>query len=160
MRDLQTSSVHLGDNASVMQELNRIGKALTKAGIVVTREKIETVPFHPVAPTAKNGFSMPTDCYFETHFNIICTDETRGLLKSIADEVGGHLSRNVFKKLTDGAYTLMLTCRATSGTREDFDKWVAGVTTRLKQDGFEVSKIIVEFAIHDTKVAHDKVWLA
>ena len=130
-----------------------------EAGFHVKREKIETVPFHPSAPSRKNNITMPQDCYFETHFNIICDDNRMASLKDISLQVDGHLSRNIFKKIDDNLYTIMLTCRSYTETREDFDERVKSTAKTLHESGFEVAKTIVEFSLYDTLVSHDKAWL-
>lgn len=168
MRDVMTSSVHLGDSTTALVEMHRIANGLKDHGFRVVRNKIETVPWHPAAPSDVDGVrSMPQGCYFESHLNILvkaATDEDRervqGRLKGYATVLGAHLSRNIFKEYSPTEFTVMMTLRSYDATRETFqikvDKLVAG----LKEGGFEMEKIIVEFAIYDDKNAHDAAWLS
>lgn len=167
LEDVMTSSVFFGDNRQALDELERIASGLSAAGLTVVRRKIETVPWHPAAPSEKNGVAtMPPGGYFESHLNVIVeardaeeAREKREELAGIARAGHAHLSRNVFKKLSDTAFTVMMTLRAYDGTREAFDvkrDWLAGA---LDVSGFKVEKVITEFSIYDTKTAHDASWL-
>lgn len=66
MQDVMTSSVHIGTNSSAATAANRLAGELMLVGFDVVRIKVETVPWHPAAPTLL-GDLMPTDCYFESH---------------------------------------------------------------------------------------------
>lgn len=167
LEDVMTSSVFFGDNRQALDELERIAQGLADAGLAVVRKKIETVPWHPAAPSEKNGVAtMPPGGYFESHLNVIVeaanaeeAQAKREQLADIARAGGAHLSRNVFKKLSETAFTVMMTLRAYNGTREQFDvsrDWLAGA---LDVSGFQVEKVITEFSIYDTKNAHDASWL-
>lgn len=167
LEDVMTSSVTFGDNRKAVEELERIADGLADAGLNVVRKKIETVPWHPAAPSEKNGVAvMPQGGYFESHLNVIVeaadeeqAQEKRRVLADIARAGDAHLSRNVFKKLSDTAFTVMMTLRSYDGTREAFDikrDWLAGA---LDVNDFKVEKVITEFSIFDTKTSHDASWL-
>lgn len=161
VQDVQTSSVFHGDNQGSLAEVRRISDGLAAAGFTVLREKIETVPWHPAAPSeARPGLTMGPGCYFEAHLNVLCTDERRPLLKLVAGAHGAHLSRNAFKVLSDGSFTIMITHRAHSGTEADFRRDLGHLSAMLREAGFSVAKEIVEFSIHDTRPAHDAAWTA
>lgn len=160
MLDAQTSSVFMGDNAGAITEAQRISGALNKAGFKAVREKIETVPWHPAAPSrAHENPVMPPNCYFEAHFNIIVTSETHERLRSVLVETEAHLSRNAFKMITDTEYVAMATLRQSTGTFEDFTEACDTLVSHLSDCGFAVPKTITEFSIFDTKVSHDANWL-
>jgi len=162
VKDVMTSSVHMGDNRSALDELERIVRGLKAAGYEIVREKIETVPWHPAAPTYKsNSPKMPLNCYFETHIGVnIPNDEVRKQdLQEIADYFDVHMSRNAFKTHDDGSYMQMITYRAYSGTYEQFEKTADLIHGSIILDNFEVEKRITEFSIYDTKVSHDVEWL-
>lgn len=161
VRDVQTSSVFHGDNQGSLAEVRRISDGLAAAGFRVLREKIETVPWHPAAPSARRpGLAMEPGCYFEAHLNVVCTEARKPLLKLVADGHGAHLSRNAFKVLEDGSFTIMITHRAHSGTEQEFRADLARLSAMLTEAGFAVAKEIVEFSIHDTKPQHDAAWTA
>jgi len=157
MQDVMTSSVHIGSNMSAYNEMNRITEGLTRSDFKVIREKIETVPWHPAAPTKKNPL-MPTLCYFESHLAVVCNDGRRSLLNDIADAQHAHLSRNVFKVLENDQYVIMITTRSHSGTIDEFKTVVSKLKDVLTQNDFDVDKEIIEFAIYDTKIDHDATW--
>lgn len=161
LRDMQTSSVFHGDNQGSLAEARRISDGLSAAGFRVLREKIETVPWHPAAPsTRRPGLSMEPGCYFEAHLNVVCTEARRPLLKLVAEGHGAHLSRNAYKILEDGSFTIMVTHRAHSGTEEEFRADLAVLSVMLREAGFSVAKEIVEYSIHDTRPEHDAAWTA
>jgi len=161
--DVMTSSVHLGNNRTAYDEMKRISDELARQGFKVVREKIETVPWHPAAPSPKNSsIKMPEDCYFETHIgvNLSVTDNDRKkALQDIADYFEAHMSRNAFKMHNDGTYMQMITLRKYEGTFEAFEGQANMLNGMIVLEGFEVEKRVTEFSIYDTKVSHDSAWL-
>jgi len=164
LSDVMTSSVHFGDNKSASEEAERIKKRLENppyfyVKYTVLRVKIETVPWHPVAPTAKNGFKMKEDNYFESHLRIVTTSERRELLEKIADLKKAHLSRNFFKKVNDNEYIIMMTLRWHKGVYENFKMEVDTLKILLENYNFEVDKTEIEFCLYDSNHVHDAVWI-
>lgn len=171
MLDCQTSSVHMGDNRSALTETRRITAGLKEAGFHVVREKIETVPWHPAAPVEADRTygkhastpTMPPNCYFEAHFNLLVSNEDLAAspnhLRAVVESRGAHLSRNAFKKVSDTETIMMATLRHYEGTYEDFKLACENAAKHFRDRGYEVPKTITEFSIFDTKVSHDSVWL-
>lgn len=158
--DMMTSSHHYGNNTSSLEEAKRISNGLSELGYEVLREKIETVPWHPSAPS-DNDISpqMPKNCYFEAHVSCLITDETiKEKVKQISDEKGAHLSRNAFKTNNDGSYINMVTLRNYETTSESFERLVKELTQTFDKNNIEYEKVITEFAIYDTNVSHDFLW--
>ena len=159
-KDLMTSSTFMGNNKEAYEEMKRISDGLTDEGWAVIREKIETIPWHPAAPSQTHeNPEMPPNCYFECHLNILCSDERYVELKKIATKHGAHLSQNAFKKFDDGTYTIMMTYRNYYDFYEDFMYDLDGIKDHLSYEKFKVEKEIVEFSIYDTKVSHDAEWI-
>lgn len=158
MKDVMTSSVHLGNNPSAYAEMERISDKLAIGGFEVIRKKIETVPWHPAAPQ-EEGDEMPKNCYFECHFAVISSDENKQDLQKVALENNCHLSKNIFKKIDDINYKVMLTHRSYDTVFNNFDIEVKRINERLKEVGFQVDKTIVEFSVYDTKISHDSNWI-
>jgi len=161
IKDVMTSSVHIGTNRSAYEEMARISHGLTMEGYDVVREKIETVPWHPAAPSALNdAIEMPRGCYFETHIGVNIPNEDRKEdLEVITDILDAHMSRNAFKVHDDGSWMQMVTMRTYEGTHEDFELRANLLYNLIKAEGFDVEKRITEFSIYDTKVSHDAEWL-
>lgn len=161
MNDLMTSSVHLGSNSTALAELKRISEEMQWRGLEVVREKIETVPWHPGAPSEKSGNeTMPPNCYFESHLAVICTNERLPALKELSLKLDCHISRNIFKRLDEKQFKIMLTYRKYDGFVEPFKLRVDQIKQGLESEDFVVDKTIVEFSIYDTKVSHDRSWLS
>lgn len=159
MRDVMTSSHVYSDNAGAYDEVKRIEKTLSDSGFKVVRSKVETVPWHPAAPS-KFGDKMPSDCYFEAHIGCVVTPLDKLKLKTYTDKNELlHLSRNAFKQLEDGKFVNMITFRRYDTHFEVFEGQLNAYLTDLDVMGIEYEKVITEFAIYDTKISHDFLWL-
>ena len=174
LKDVMTSSKHFGDNRTAYEEANRIANKLTSFGYKVVRNKIETVPWHPAAPTFSNGEPIPNGCYFESHIGVVITPEQKqdlqkfveelnnGCTKAGRIELGGtcKLSQNFFKKSKDGSkFVNMLTYRDNMTCREDFEHDVDAIKWSLEKCDFYFEKVEVEYALYDTNVNHDSKWI-
>jgi hypothetical protein len=161
LTDVMTSSVIIADNRGAYNELERIVKKLKTAHFSVVREKIESVPHHPSAPS--NTYlepHMPQGSYFETHFNILVrTKEEALLVEEVKKQFDCHLSKNKYKVHEDGTYNQMMTYRSYDKVREDFLEEIERIRQALLQAKLEIEKVIVEFTVYDTKTSHDNAWL-
>jgi hypothetical protein len=169
IRDVMTSSVHFGDNKSAYLEMLRISDAFNKNdSIIVVRQKIETVPWHPAAPQNVNDL-MPTNCYFEAHINVEMSSNLLDDLYDVLDANETVVSSNFFKNKDEGELvTKLLTLRSTEYCRSVFNTKLEILKTGLKgfqqhiagnKYTFNIEKEIVEFAIYDTKISHDSAWI-
>jgi NTP pyrophosphatase (non-canonical NTP hydrolase) len=146
MNDVMTSSKIYGNNGEAMEEMMRIAIELKHFGYNVIRKKIEGSYWHPKAPFREDGDTeMPSNCYFECHLNVECSDDRLNDLSKIAKSTNCHLSQNAFKTFEDGSFTI-----------EDHLEFIKN---NLKWAGFKLEKEIVEFSIYDTKINHDSKWL-
>ena len=181
LKDVMTSSKHFGDNRSAYEEANRIANELTSLGYKVVRKKIETVPWHPAAPTFKTGEPIPNGCYFESHIGVTISPEEKPYLEGFVEELnagffapsrgfsrpsqielGGtcKLSQNFFKKSKDGSkFVNMLTYRDSMTCKDDFERDVELIKFLLNEDKFGFEKVEVEYALYDTNVNHDSKWI-
>jgi NTP pyrophosphatase (non-canonical NTP hydrolase) len=174
LKDVMTSSKHFGDNRTAYEEANRIANKLTSFGYKVVRNKIETVPWHPAAPTFKTGEPIPNGCYFESHIGVVISPDEKEALQEFVQglndrcteagriEIGGtcKLSQNFFKKSKDGSkFVNMLTYRDNMTCREDFEHGVDAIKWSLDKCGFDFEKVEVEYALYDTNVNHDSKWI-
>lgn len=160
MQELMTSSVFMGNNSSVYAEMQRISNALVGQGFNVVREKIETVPWHPAAPSNKHAQpEMPLNCYFESHLAIVTSEADLPRLRDLVTKHGCHLSKNVFKRIDQDHFKIMSTYRKYDGIFENFKDSVEAIKKDIISAGFEVEKTIVEFSVYDSRVSHDATWL-
>ena len=170
IKDVMTSSKHIGDNRSAFEECERIVNYLESKGLLVVRKKIETVPWHPKAPS-KVEEEMPEGCYFESHIGVAILPEDKDELDIFVHHTlkdkhlirldgTAKLSQNFFKKSNDGSrFVNMLTYRSHSGTYDRFSKEVDSIKTLLVEYGFQFEKVEVEFSVYDTNVSHDSQWI-
>jgi NTP pyrophosphatase (non-canonical NTP hydrolase) len=158
--DVMTSSVIISDNIGAYDEMKRIGNELREYGFEVVREKIETVPWHPAAPSMKYN-TAGNGGYFECHFNVIIrNDKDKADVEAISKLFDCHLSKNKFKVTVD-YYNQMMTLRKYNTTREEFDSLVNRVEYELADSDkdLDLEKIVMEYAIYDTNVSHDTSWI-
>jgi len=171
LEDVMTSSKHFGDNRSAYEESERIANELIKIGYRVIRRKIETVPWHSAAPMIDGILPIPNGCYFESHIGVVITPDEKqeldnfveGLNTGIEDTgFGGvaKLSQNFFKKSKDGSkFVNMITYRNNLCGYETFKDEVELIKESLTSSGFNYEKVEVEYAIYDTNITHDDMWL-
>ena len=163
IKDVMTSSKFFGDNRTAYEETLRISKHLSEHGYNVVRKKIETVPWHPASPKTQSDV-MKEGTYFECHIGVPVTDVSKKYLQDIVDNqliLAGvaKLSKNFFKKSDNGIFINMLTYRKTSGCYQSFLDDVEKIKQTLTENGFTFKKVEVEYAIYDTKITHDNIWL-
>lgn len=160
MQELMTSSIFMGNNSSVYAEMQRISNTLQSHNFTILREKIETVPWHPAAPSSKHSEpKMPLNCYFESHLVIVTAEADLPKLRELVTQHDCHLSNNVFKRIDSEHFKIMSTYRKYDGSFEDFKNSVEMIKKSIVSAGFEVEKIIVEFSVYDSRVSHDTSWL-
>lgn len=171
LEDVMTSSKHFGDNRSAYEESERIANKLIKLGYRVVRKKIETVPWHSAAPIIDGILPIPNGCYFESHIGVVITPDEKQELNNFVEAlntgledtgVGGvaKLSQNFFKKSNDGSkFINMLTYRNNVCGYNTFKDEVEMIKESLTSSEFIYEKVEVEYAIYDTNVTHDDVWL-
>ena len=156
--DLMTSSTFKGPYRDAVMEMLDLSGKLKREGFNVIRQKIETVPWHPVAPSKENEQYMRNGQYLESHLGIKCTEFDYAKLNVIAKEHNMHLSKNAFKK-TEESIILMSTLRWYQGTVEDFKVSLDIAAQAFSAAGFVVERQILEFVIYDSKESHDNNWL-
>lgn len=156
--DVMTSSVSVGTFNQAILKSGWIMIRLLENDFKVVRRKIETVPWHPSVPTIENGIKGRKEHYFESHIQIVTTEDRKSELNFIAKQVKAHLSRNYFKRVSDDQYIIMLTYRKHTGTIEEFEKDIEMIKFMLEAKKFEFKKIEIEYALYDTKLSHDDIW--
>lgn len=165
LRDVMTSStMMLEDDSLAVEEVNRIANGLDDAGFAVIRRKIESAPWHHLAPQISTD-RMPEGCYFESHMAVLSTSDDIARLRAgiaeTSDTLPLHISRNAFKNANDmGHLTIMATLRDYTSPYDKFLSDVEESQDRLAELGFHLSKEpIVEFALFDTNTHQDDAWM-
>jgi len=148
--DVMTSSTLVGTNLDALREVARIENALFQMGFELVRRKIETVPWHPAAPTEKNLQKMALGNYFETHFELTIEDAKKVPLSGF----NVAWSQNVKKKDS----VTSLTVRSAS-TLENHERALEKVYEYFESKKVNYVADQTEFAIYDTNVLHDEKWI-
>lgn len=174
-QDWMTSSVHVGTNESVDNEMRRIVNALEdwledihEFDVCVVRKKIETVPWHPAAQVERiekleHGQRLlppPPGCYFEHHWEIAMDEETAKIFRENNHIEGCVLSRNLRKGPIQSDPTKLvysLTYRYPFGSRNEFETKVKFLGFRLR--GLDHIDSISEYSIFDSNEARDENWI-
>lgn len=159
IKDLMTSSVHKCETDEIFREAEKIVTVFKNRGYNVSRVKIETVPWHPDAPSVKNPRAFNVGQYFESHLAIKCKESDIEKLQKITRINRLHLSKNVFKKNDGEIITIMATLRWYYGVIEDFKEKLSEMKALIQAAGFEIEKEIVEFTWFDSKIDHDNIWI-
>ena len=148
--------------AEAKADMVSICTLLTKAGFGVVRSKIETVPWHPLAPSEHNGMKHFEGSHFETHFGVIINHpEDVENLKEISNRFNLHLSKNILKRRPDGSYIQMATYRSYDKVSEDFSLLVDEILKAMYAKHLTLEKLPkIEFAVYDTNHLHDMNWIA
>lgn len=167
LNQVMTSSVMRGNNQEALAHANAVAKALADKGFKVTRRKIETVPWHPAAPSHSGCVqTMPSGSYFEAHFKVRvrgCTEQTVAekelLLSEFCKENKLHFSRNIYKMVNKLDYTRMLTLRVYDCMQEEFQAQVEIIRKLLASMGFDTPKTDTEFSLFDSDIHNDAQWI-
>ncbi len=159
LRDVMASSTVFGNNRDATYEMLRITSSLETVGFIVTRKKIESVPWHPAAPQQGDD-TMPNNCYFECHIPVVIHSDNIDRLRMTSNLFGLHISRNAFKQLDDGYQVIMATLRMRNTNHEHFMFHVNRAKKGLLSSGFQFTdeRVAVEFTVYDTNVDHDSQW--
>jgi hypothetical protein len=152
--DYLTGSQYECTSTQSFEELQRVANGLRLAGIEVVREKIETTPWHPMAPKL-SGSKQLEGSYFESHFTV--SDKLRDLGNKGVSFRGTPLliSTTEHKR---SQRLLFATLRHYKSTSEEFCQTVTALHAQL-QEQLTVSFPTVEYALYDSNPAHDKTWV-
>lgn len=162
LRDVMTSStVHAESLEGAHAEAHRVELEMGRRGWTPIRRKIETAPWNPLV----EALQTDADKYFETHLGIrvakyrgkISTN-TKTRLKAACQELGLHVSSNMFKSNPDYAI-YMATLREFGTNAEAFTKRTEDVIAQLEYQHWQVEKHTIEFALFDSNIAHDDEWM-
>jgi hypothetical protein len=153
--DVMSSYRMMSENQNeAVKEMTKQITILQGIGFCVIRSKLETSLQHPAALTP-----LP-DQYFESHIQVLCTDEQVGILRDLSKELQFHVSRNAFKTMQNGKHVRMATLREHNSTPTVFRNLTKSVRNVLEINGFDFHKEMeVEFALYDSNQSHDLAWL-
>jgi len=157
MLDLITSSKITGSDPDAFNEMKRVADSLQSKGFNVVREKIETVPWHPKALVHD---ANSTEGYFEAHIPIIIAGSRNEINVLKASQL-----LKMSLSFQEGKSVKMLTCRKTRYKRESFEGDIRVMLMYLKYS-FNLKLDLgngkfpdIEYALYDSNVKHDEIWI-
>lgn len=159
LQDVMTSSK--GNYDSYDEAFNAavgIAADLQACAFDVVRIKIESVPWHPVAPNGNNGIKMGKGQYFESHIAIYKPSDDTELREIQRNLFRLHVSKNVFKTTPFGEI-ILLTYRTSDMTAQEFIEEVDFIRDVLTLHEMAPIKIEKEFCVFDSASDHDKAWI-
>jgi len=159
-RDVMTSSQFYVTEEEVFGYAYCLYRALTTLGFAVCRVKIESDPFHPIAPRVFTD-TMPANCYFESHIPVQVFVGREAELSDIVSRTQARISRNPFKS-GDGYAVSMVTLRDYVSPFCVFQGKLTETLLLIKEHQFNLmidKKLEVEFAVYDSNWQHDHVWI-
>lgn len=153
--DVMSSYRMMTENQNeAVKEMTKQILILAGHGFEVIRSKLETSLDHPGALTP-----LPNQ-YFESHLQMLCTDEQVEDLRELSKGLDFHVSRNAFKKELNGKHVRMATLREYHTTPDAFRRRTEALYRVLGREGFEFHKEMeIEFALFDSNPKHDHLWL-
>lgn len=153
--DVMSSYRMMTENQNeAVKEMTKQVLILAGHGFEVIRSKLETSLDHPAALTP-----LPNQ-YFESHIQVLCTEEQVGILRDLSKELQFHVSRNAFKTMQNGKHVRMATLREYHSSPSIFRLLTKSVRNVLEINGFEFHKEMeIEFALFDSNAKHDHLWL-
>ncbi len=148
-QQVMTSSKY--NHMNFHQQLIELSEGLKVFGYVIERLKVEVHPDHLLG--------YPDVKYFESHIRVKCNSTQLNLLKSFASENEWYTSKNIFKRIDDHSFYMMLTYRTSTLNSDQFKTCISEFYTSLELAGFELDKLEIEACVLDTNEELDKQWL-
>lgn len=145
----------VGGLTDQLSRADEIREALAPRGIEVTRVKVEVSIEHSDVP------SKPVEgCYFEHHVKVLirAAQQLDGL-RSAAFGVGGRLSRNARRTISDGSLERFVTLRSYDGSGADSTRKCQKLIDSITESGFEILEVENEYVLFDSNQQLDAGWL-
>jgi NTP pyrophosphatase (non-canonical NTP hydrolase) len=165
--EVMTSCKFIGNNQTAYNNLDVTARTLIKSGFQIVRQKIETVPWHPAAPSV-NGHRDMRNKYFESHIELMCSEKYLPEIQKFLDECSNedsHISINTAKPIeSDGRRPILVTFRDYNTIYEKFREQTKNLYELLASMGpnygwDSVQKPVIEFSLYDTNINHDDSWI-
>jgi hypothetical protein len=161
-QDLMCSFKQETTYENIVDKAQSLSKSFRHLGYKVIRTKIETVPWHPIAPQTIGSSDRTKDRYFEAHVGVLIPlNPDQALLKTLdewAIYCKAYKSNNLFKEYENGDSIQMYTLR-NHWSFESFNLILTCFLDALKELGIETERVVIEFAVYDSNISHDENWI-
>jgi hypothetical protein len=161
-QDVQTTyREQLQDDEAAFVKSEGLQQSLRDRGYDVVRSKIEAAPNHPDVIKAYLNGKFREGSYFESHLRVKINDDVvqRPYIDKFAPIKRYHVSRNIYKRIDENSYKLMVTKRSNHPDITAFKKDVSDLAKWLWAAGAIADKIEVEYVLYDSNIAHDDRWV-
>lgn len=149
-----------GDLTSEFRIAEDVSRQLDVLGFPVTRIKIEAACTNRDVPATDADAKAHPEQYFEHHLKLLLDPEIdMAPLASLAQEHGGHLSRNALATRPDGREERFVTQRCRRVGRQVASRRLDALVTILKTQGYPILDIEQEFVVFDSNGAIDDGWI-
>jgi hypothetical protein len=150
-----------GDYLSIFDQFCATQTALTQAGFVVSRLKVEAAPWSVGIPqTTSEARQYPSpSCYFEHHLKLLLDAESDiAALKILVEAHHGHLSRNARRVRTYGKHERFVTHRCHGVGQCEAKEKLQFLMQLVQKAGYILLEAEEEFVIYDSNIGLDTGW--
>lgn len=157
-----TASYHRGTLREVQDEVNDLARALVRAGLRITRVKIEAHGRNADVPrTREEAMMLPPQNYFEHHVKVVLPKGASvDGVASVAARHDAHLSRNANVVRSDGSEERFVTLRSYHVGRDEAEASFEALLDALEGLGFPLKNRLREYTVVDSDLAIDAGWMA
>lgn len=149
-----------GDLTSEFRIAKDLSRQLGVSGFPVTRIKIEAACTNRDVPATDADAKAHPELYFEHHLKLLLDPEIdMAPLASLAQEHGGHLSRNALTKRPDGRQERFVTQRCHQVGWQVARCRLDALVKTLKMQGYLILNVEQEFVVLDNNGAIDDGWI-
>lgn len=154
-----SASYHRGALAEVQLEVFELARRIAGAGFDVSRVKIEATGGNRELPDTDADAAARPELYFEFHVKVsLPADADHAALAELCASHDAHLSRNA-RRVTEGRRVHFVTQRAYGLGRANATDRFHALHRALKDAGYELSHVLVEYTVYDSNVHVDHGWL-
>jgi len=157
---LMSSRYHRGSFLSVEKEVFSLAATFAKAGLKITRAKIEAMFSNTGVPQSnQEALCLSPENYFEFHLKVAVEEKSLKQLQEICSQYSAHLSKNAFKLLSDGKTLHFVTQRIwTTGAIDAFHTF-SKLKEFIEENGFITMGLMREYSLYDSNIKLDSGWI-
>ncbi len=155
-----TGSIHAGELAVVVRQVEHLVERIEEAGLVATRTKIEAMVQNKCVPLSdEDAVRRQNSNYFEFHTKVTLSEaESLDPLSRICEFFGAHLARSASNKFGNGSTQRFVTLRFHSAGRTTAEKTFSRLIQALRDADYHPTHFLKEYVVVDTNLELDAGW--